>query len=181
MPQNIFIFIYITLTFLTIDHLFINKHNISALAETKFASHTIINKFAVLIPGDWNAKTQSNTDDFFIFTNYKMEDENGISIRSIKTEVLFIAEPLDIILENQLRAIENSPESIVKQGDISIDGKRAKRIWCRGKGIDFTHTISSFIAYNQNETVVIHSYYHPQNLNAVDTIERVHWSFKNLD
>lgn len=168
------------LTVLSIEQIFINKHNVDVKAGDKFESHTIINKFTVLIPGDWYAKTQSNTDDFFIFTNYEMEDKSTISTISIKTEVVFIAEPLDIILENRLRSIKYSKEDIIKQGDIIIDGQPAKRIWCQGEGIDFTHTISSYISYNQDQTVVIHSYYYPQNPEAVDTIERVHWSFKNL-
>ena len=108
-----------------------------------------------------------------------MENKNTISTGSIKTEVVFLTEPLDVILSNRLRAIKYSQEHIVKQGDTIIDGKPAKRIWCEGDGINFTHSISSYIAY-QDKTVIIHSYYHPHNPVAVDTIERVHWSFKHL-
>ena len=181
MRQKILIAICIILTFLAIEHIFAKRHNIYAKAEVNFESHTIINKFSVLIPTDWNAKTQSDTDDFFILTNYEMQDENIISTNSIKTEVIFIAEPLDIILENHLRAIKHSKEDIIRQGEILIDGKAAKRIWYQGDGITFPNTISSYIPYDNNETVVIHSYYHPENPLAVDTIERVHWSFKNFE
>lgn len=180
MTKKILIYIYIILSFLFIEYLFINKRNVYAKAGGDFESHTIINKFAVLIPADWYASTQYHTDDFFIFTNYAMEDKNDISTHSIKTEVVFITEPLDIVLENRLRAIKHSQENIVKQGDVIIDGKPAKRIWCQGEGINFTHSISSYISYHQDKTVVIHSYYYPQNPVAIDTIERVHWSFKNL-
>ncbi len=179
MIKRILICIYLILPFLSIEPLFINKQNVHALAEANFENHTIINKFTVLIPADWQARTQSHTDDFFIFTNYQMEDKKTISTESIKTEVVFLAEPLDVILGNRLRAIKYSQEHIVKQGDTIIDGKPAKRIWCEGDGINFTHSISSYIAYH-DKTVIIHSYYHPQNPVAVDTIERVHWSFKHL-
>ena len=174
------IFIYLILSFLSIDYLFIGNRNVHALAQGLFESHTIINKFTVLIPAHWNAKTQSHTDDFFVFTNYEMEDKNTISTESIKTEVVFLTEPLDVIINNRLRAIKYSQESIIKKGDMIIDGKPAKRIWCQGEGIDFTHSISSYIAYDRDRTVIIHSYYHPQNPLAVDTIETVHWSFKHL-
>ena len=181
MRKKILMFIYIILTFWASDRIFAKRYNTHAKTEINFESHTIINKFSILIPTDWNAKTQSHTDDFFILTNFEIEDEEPISTNSIKTEVIFIAEPLDIILENHLRAIKHSNENIIRQGDIIIDGKAAKRIWYQGNGNTFPNTISSYIPYNNNETVVIHSYYHPDNPLAVDTIERVHWSFKNFD
>ena len=173
--------IYIILTFLSIEHSFAKRENIYAKAEINFESHTIINKFSVLIPNGWKTKTQSDTDDFFVLTNFEMEDRNAISTQSIKTEVIFVAEPIDIILENHLRAIKHSKENIIKQGNILIDGKSAKRIWYQGNGMVFPNTISSYISYGDNTTVIIHSYYHPENTLAVETIERIHWSFKKFE
>ena len=181
MRKKLLMLIYIILTFLSIEHNFAKRDNTQAKAEINFESHTIINKFSVLIPNGWKAKTQSDTNDFFVLTNFKTEDNNAISTQSIKTEVIFISEPIDIILENHLRAIKHSQEDIIKQGNIIIDGKSAKRIWSQGTGITFPNTISSYISYGDNNTVVIHSYYYPENSLAVETIERIHWSFKNFE
>ncbi len=137
MRQRILMLVYIILTFLAIEHNFAKRDNIYAKEEANFESHTIINKFSILIPTDWNAKTQSDTDDFFILTNYEMEDKKSISTNSIKTEVIFIAEPIDIILENHFRAIEHSQEDVIKRGKIVIDGKSARRIWYQGKVMPF--------------------------------------------
>ena len=181
MRQRILMLVYIILTFLALEHSFTKRHNMYVKAEVDFESHTIINKFSISIPTDWNAKTQSDTDDFFILTNYEIENEKAISTNSIKTEVIFITEPIDIILDNHLRAIEHSQENIIRRGKIVIDGKSARRIWYQGNGITFPNTISSYIPYDSNKTVVIHSYYHPENTLAIDTIERIHWSFKNFE
>lgn len=181
MYKKILMAIFLSLTFLTLSPIFTKNDNIYAKAELEFESHTIINKFSVLIPPNWNAKTQSNTDDFFILTNYELENEKTISTHSIKTEVIFIAEPLDVILENHFRAIKRSPEAIVRRGDTVIDGQSAKRVWYQGDGMNFPNTISSYISYDDYQTVVIHSYYHPENPIAVDTIEKIHWSFENLE
>ncbi|MDJ0635554.1 MAG: PsbP-related protein [Xenococcaceae cyanobacterium MO_188.B29] len=180
MTKKIFIFIYIFLTFLAIDYIFANQYNTDARAEINFESHTIINKFSILIPAKWNAKTQSSTDDFFILTNYEIDDNDYISTNSIKTEVIFLGEPVDVILDNHIRAIKNSKENIIKRGNIIIDGQSAIRVWYQGNGMDFPNSISSYIPYDNEQTVIIHSYYNPENPLAVDTIERVHWSFKNL-
>ncbi|MGK7934533.1 MAG: PsbP-related protein [Xenococcaceae cyanobacterium] len=180
MTKKILIFIYIFLTFLAIDYILVNQYNTYAKAEINFESHTIINKFSVLIPATWHAKTQSSTDDFFVLTNYEMDDNDSISPNSIKTEVIFIGEPLDVILGNHVRAIKYSKENIIKQENIIIDGQSAIRVWYQGNGMGFPNTISSYIPYDRQQTVIIRSYYNPKNPLAVDTIERVHWSFKNL-
>ena len=181
MRKKILMFIYIILIFVAIEHIFYKRYNAYANVETNFESHTITNKFSILIPTDWNAKTQSHTDDFFILTNFEIENEDTLSTHSIKTEVIYIAEPLNVILENHLRAIKHSQENIVRQGNITIDGQAAQRIWYQGNGMTLPNTISSYIPYDNGQTVIIHSYYHPENSLAVDTIERVHWSFKNFD
>ena len=181
MQKKFLIVVCVCLSFWAIEHLFDNKFNTYATAEINLESHTVNNKFSVLIPPNWNIETQSSTDDFFILTNYETDDRQSISTQSIKTEVIFIEEPLDIILENHFRAIKKSTENIIKQGELTIDGQLAKRIWYQGDGLTLPNTISSYISYSHDQTVVIHSYYDPENPLAVDTIERIHWSFKNIE
>ena len=181
MPKKSLTVICICFTFLAISYLFENKFCTYAQTEVSFERHIILDIFSVMIPPNWTITVKSRNNDFFVLSNYEMENKESIDIQSIKTEFVFVCEPLNIILENQLRAIKQSEEDIIKQGDLIIDGHSAKRVWYQGNGLTFPNTISSYIPYGNAKTVVIHSYYNPANTLAVDTIEKIHWSFQNLE
>ena len=99
----------------------------------------------------------------------------------IKTEVIFIDTPLEEQLQSDIEVSTESGEQLTRFGRLDIDDKPAIRIWSEGGMWDFPNQISSYIHYSSDKTIVIHSYYDSRNSTAVDTIQRIHWSFRMLD
>ncbi len=179
------LFIFVSPLILSYFVLFGNlsyKNNSQAQTNSSLIDYTVPNKFSLLIPPEWVPEGKLNSDStYFSFTNYK-HDLRGETVPSdaIKTEVSFIEKKLDVVLQTRFQQANQYHESITKRGDLTIDGQPAVRVWYEGGGWNYPNEISSYIPYAANQTVVISSYYNGDNSDAVDTIQRIHWSFRHL-
>ena len=152
----------------------------SAQSQNDFKTHTVDNKFSIQTPQNYTVeKTPSNIP---IWTLWSSKNRNNIN-NVIKTEVSFFPQRFnDVVPPTNQRTIEGpTTVSITKRGNLTIDNKPAVRLWVAGEGTEFHfgNEIHSYIRDSNNTTVVIVSYY-GNNPNAVDTIQRIHWSFRSL-
>jgi hypothetical protein len=152
--------------------------------ESTLKSYIIPKRFSILLPRDLIPENKiANDIDYFSFTNYKYELAAGEAVptEAIETEITFSQKNLEIILQTRLRQANQYNETVTNQGNLTIDGQEARRVWYAGGEWNFPNEISSYIPYEDNQTVVISSYYSADNPTAVDTIQRIHWSFRRLD
>ena len=157
------------------------QNNSHAQTNSSLIDYTVSNKFSLLIPPEWVPEGKLNSDStYFSFTNYRHDLRGAVPSDAIKTEVSFIEKKLDVVLQTRFQQANQYRESITKRGDLTIDGQPAVRVWYQGGGWNYANEISSYIPYAANQTVVISSYYNDDNSDAVDTIQRIHWSFRHL-
>jgi hypothetical protein len=155
-----------------------------ASSESQLISYTIPKKFSLLLPTDLVPQNKiANDVNYFSFTNYQQELPPGelAPREAIETEITFNQKNIDVILQTRYQQATQYQEVVTKEGELKIDGQKAIRVWYEGGDWNFPNEISSYIPYNDQQTVVISSYYSPDNPNAVDIIERIHWSFRRLD
>ncbi|MDJ0581841.1 PsbP-related protein [Crocosphaera sp.] len=152
----------------------------SAQSQNNFKTHSVDNKFSIQTPQNYTVeKTPSNIPIWTFWSSKNRNNNNNL----IKTEVSFFPQRFnDVVPPSNQRTIEGPiTATITKRGNLTIDNKPAVRLWVAGEDTEFHfgNEIRSYIRYSNNTTVVIVSYY-GNNPNAVDTIQRIHWSFRSL-
>lgn len=145
-------------------------------------TYTEPNKFSIAYPANWF--DSSPQPDYLVLSTEKLSasSQGGVgSVDSIKTDIISIPEAYESAVKKGLIEANGQGAKLIKKGDITIGGNKALRLWLNVSGADFPNAIVSYINYSSDRTAVIISGYNAQNPKAVDTIQRIHWSFRKLE
>jgi hypothetical protein len=155
--------------------------NTNATAKA-WKTYTQPNKFSIAYPAKWF--DTSPQPDYLVISTEKLsasaQAEIG-AVDSIKTDVIFVPEAYETAVEKGLAEAKGEGSLLTRKGEVTIGGNEALRLWVNFAGADFPNAIVSYIHYSDDKTAVIISGYNAENPQAVDTIQRVHWSFRKLE
>lgn len=136
------------------------------------------NNYSIEYPENWIIDTSSGSDLLTIWSQRPSRQGGGeFTGDMVKTEILIDSRPFNT--NRIVREIGQRPDAqITRQGDITIGGRRALRIWSEDQ---HARSISSYIEYSSNQTVEIHSHYSYRNDSWIEAIQDIHWSFRKLN
>lgn len=141
----------------------------------QFKTYRSPKTFSIQYPSGWNVNRTHKK--FVTITNYQPRVGGGTNF--IKTEISFTQSSMETSFK---RGISNNTEHnamITKREKLTVGGRQALRLWITDdSGFDLPNSVTTYIRYNNNETAVVSSYYTRSNSSAVDTIQRIHRSFK---
>ncbi|MBE9151305.1 MULTISPECIES: PsbP-related protein [unclassified Coleofasciculus] len=145
-----------------------------------FVTYTEPNFFSVAHPSGW-AVERVNENYITLWSRRPSEPGGGQAPPNlIKTDITIVNGSLETAVEGAIATSKEGDSTLTRRGNLKIGGRDAVRIWLTGSSFDFPDTILSFVRYTDNQTISITSYYTASNPTAVDTIQRIHWSFRLL-
>lgn len=160
--------------------------SLQAEARPGFRLHRRRNYYSIEYPENWIVDSSlipdipSNIDLLAIWHQRPRLGGGEYTGDTVATYIIIDSKPFDA--DRFVRDIRTSSNiydmQITRRGDITIDGRRALRIWTDGP---VGQTISSYIEYSSNQTVEIHSTYAYGNDSWIETIQDMHWSFRKLN
>lgn len=150
----------------------------SGEARPGFRLYRHRNNYSIEYPENWFVDTASSSNLLTIWSQPPSRQSGGaFSGDIVKIEIRIDARPFNT--NRIVREIGQRPDAqITRQGDITIGGQRALRIWSEDQ---HSRSISSYIEYSSNQTVEIHSYYGYGDDSWIETIQDIHWSFRKLN
>lgn len=152
----------------------------STQAQTKFVTFTQPNFFSIQHPSGW-AIDKSASNYITIWSRRPSGSGGGTAPPDlIKTDITLTDGSLETAVKREIASSQEHNSTIKRRSNLTINGRNAVRVHLTGGGFAFPDTVLSFIRYNNQQTVVIASYYTASNSRASATIERVHGSFRLL-
>lgn len=162
----------------------------SQVAPTKFETYILpdryvngsLPKFSIQYPAGWFIDEQWLVGGNYLnITNYPTPTGYQLAkVGDVKTEIYFQVGSFEQAWQG--RPSWRGRVKVFRKGKLLIDGKEAIRIWEGGDGSEgYFESILTYVKLNSNKYFQIVSYSNKLTPTEIDTIQRMHWSFRILE
>ncbi len=148
-----------------------------AEARPGFELYEYQNLFSIEYPEDWYVEDYSASALNIIIWSQRPPEGFDWPSDLVKTDIYFLTGDFDTALQQFLVGIETGDGVVTRQGELTVGGRRAMRIWSSSN--DWLPSISTLVQYDSDRTALISSFYIDDSY--IDEIQDIHWSFRKLN